>query len=58
MKETPMKKAITIVYDWLYNDPFGAVRRSHTCTTYEEYHRVVRILHENEDKYKVVSVTR
>ena len=57
-KETMMKKPITIVYDWLYNEPFGGRRISHTSETYEDYHRVVRILHENEEKYRVVSVTR
>ncbi len=53
-----MRKPITIIYDWLYANPFGAIRREYTAETYEDYHRVVRILHEHEDKYKVVSVTR
>ncbi len=53
-----MRKPITIIYDWLYNEPFGALRKEYTAETYEDYHRVVRILHENEDKYKVVSVIR
>ena len=56
--ETRMSRPITIVYDWLYNEPFGARRESYTAETYEDYHRVVRILHEHEDLYKVVSVTR
>ena len=53
-----MSKPITIIYDWLYNETFGAKREAYTAETYEDYHRVVRILHENEDKYKVISVTR
>lgn len=57
-RATKMDRPITIVYDWLYNEPFGGGRFEHTCETYEEYHRVVRILHENENDYKVVSVTR
>ena len=57
-EETLMKKPITIVYDWLYNEPFGGRRETYTAETYEDYHRVVRILHENKDKYRVVSVTR
>lgn len=56
--ETKMRRPITITYDWLYNDPFGAIRRVHRCETFEEYHRVVRILHEHEDKYKVIKVVR
>ncbi len=56
---TRMARPITVVYDWLYNDPlFGGLRRTYTAETYEDYHRVVRILHENEDEYRVVSVTR
>ena len=55
---TAMKRPITITYDWLYDEPFGGKRESYTCETYEDYHRVVRILHENEDKYRVISVTR
>lgn len=58
MKEAKMKKPITIKYIWLYNEPFGGYQREYTAETYEDYHRVVRILHENEDTYKVVSVTR
>ena len=53
-----MRKPITIVYDWLYNEPFWCRRETYTAETYEDYHRVVRILHENKDKYKVISVTR
>ena len=53
-----MLKPITIKYRWLYNEPFGGYYREYTAKTYEDYHRVVRLLHENEDKYKVVSVTR
>ena len=56
--EKMMPKPITIVYDWLYNEPFGGFRMEHTSETYEDYHRVVRILHENKEKYRVVSVTR
>lgn len=55
---TKMMKPITIVYDWMYKEPFGCKRKVYTAETYEDYHRVVRILHENEDQYKVVSVTR
>lgn len=54
----PMKKPITIKYHWLYNEPFGGYVLEHVSYTYEDYHRVVRILHENEDKYKVIKVTR
>ena len=57
-QETRMKKPITIAYKWLYNEPFGGYYREHTSETYEDYHRVVRILHENENEYKVISVTR
>ena len=56
--QTKMPKPITIVYDWLYNEPFGGYRREYTAETYEDYHRVVRILHENKEKYRVVTVTR
>ena len=51
-----MLKAIEINYkfnvggEWIHNN--------YTATTYEDYHRVVRILHENEDHYKVVNVRR
>lgn len=58
MKETIMDRPITIVYDWLYNEPFGSTRKTYTALTYEDYHRVVRLLHENEDIYRVISVTR
>lgn len=58
MTETLMRKPITIVYDWLYNEPFGSERRTYTAETYEDYHRVVRILHEHPEDYKVVSITR
>ncbi len=59
MNGTKMRRPITITYDWLYNEPFfSPLRRTYTAETYEDYHRVVRILHENEDKYKVISVTR
>jgi len=58
MKETKMPRPITIVYDWLYNEPFGATRKVYTAETYEDYHRVVRLLHEHEDVYKVISVSR
>lgn len=57
-EEKIMPKPITVVYDWLYNEPFGRERRSYTAKTYEDWHRVVRVLRENEDKFKVVSVTR
>ena len=56
--ETKMAKPITVEYLWLYNEPFGGYHRVHTSYTYEDYHRVVRILHEHEDKYKVLSVKR
>ncbi len=52
------RRPITITYNWLYNESFGGLVREHKCDTYKEYHRVVRILHENEDKYKVISVVR
>lgn len=59
MSGTIMARPITIEYIWLYNEPFFEGRREkYTAETYEDYHRVVRILHENEDKYKVISVTR
>jgi len=58
MEEKKMRKPITIRYVWLYKEPFGGYAREHTSYTYEDYHRVVRILHEHEDKYKVISVKR
>jgi hypothetical protein len=58
MNGKKMRKPITVVYDWLYNEPYGCRRLSYTAETYEDWHRVVRILHENEDKYRVISVTR
>lgn len=54
--ETAMKKPITITYDFKIGNEW--VRRLYTFTTYEDYHRVVRILHENTDHYKVVNVER
>lgn len=57
-EETVMPRPITVTYDWLYNEPFVGRRESYTAETYEDYHRIVRILHENPDKYKVVSVHR
>lgn len=57
--ETTMRTPITIVYDFLPNHPFGGYRATYTCYTYEEYERIVRVLHEDtENKYKVVSVTK
>ena len=56
--ETVMPRPITVTYAWLYNEPFGGRRESYTAETYEDYHRIVRILHEFPDKYKVVSVNR
>lgn len=58
MNGKKMRKPITVVYDWLYNEPYGCRRRTYTAETYEDWHRVVRILHENEEKYRVISVTR
>lgn len=55
-KMTEMKKPITLTYDWNVCGEWE--RRIYTATTYEDWHRVVRILHENEDKYKVVKVER
>ena len=58
MGETKMNKPITIVYDWLYNEPFGCRRVTYIAETYEDYHRVVRLLHEHTDVYRVVNVSR
>lgn len=49
---------ITIIYDFLFNEPYGCERKAYTAKTYEDYNRIVRILHENPEKYKVVSVTK
>lgn len=49
-----MKKAITLTYDFKVGNEW--LRKTYTATTYEDWHRVVRILHENEHEYKVVSV--
>lgn len=51
-----MLKPITITYDFKIGNDF--IRRQHLCETYEEYNRCVRILHENEEHYKVVDVKR
>lgn len=57
--ETKMRTPITIVYDFLPDHPFGGYRATYTCYTYEEYDRIVRLIHEDpEKKYKVVSVTK
>lgn len=55
-KATPMKRPITLTYDFLVGKTW--IRKVYTSTTYEDYHRVVRVLHDNPDHYKVVSVTR
>ena len=55
-KMTEMKKPITLTYDFKVGNDW--VRRMYTATTYEDWHRVVRILHENEEHYKVVNVER
>lgn len=47
-----MKKPITLTYE------FDGAIRVYTATTYEDWHRVVRILHENTEHYKVISVKR
>ena len=52
-----MRKPITITYDYLYGSSRSQIK-AYTAETYEDYHRVVRILHENEDIYKVISVIR
>lgn len=54
--EKTMEKPITVTYDFKIGNDF--IRKSYTATTYEDWHRVVRVLHENKDHYKVVSVTR
>ena len=51
-----MPKAIEISYK--FNVGGEWIDKNYTATTYEDYHRVVRILHENEDHYKVVNVRR
>ena len=51
-----MLKAIEITYK--FNVGGEWVDKNYTVTTYEDYHRVVRILHENDNHYKVVNVRR
>lgn len=50
--EKIMEKPITLTYE------FDGEVKVYTATTYDDWHRVVRILHENENHYKVISVTR
>lgn len=58
MAGTKRTKPITIVYDWLYNEPFGCERRSYTAKTPEAFERAMKIIRDNPEKYKVVSVTK
>ena len=50
--EKIMEKPIMLTYE------FDGEVKVYTATTYDDWHRVVRILHENENHYKVISVTR
>ena len=54
--ETEMKKPITLTYDFKVGSEW--IRKTYIAKTYEDWHRIVRILHENKDHYKVVKVER
>lgn len=53
-KKTP--KAIKLNYKFRIGESW--INKSYIATTYEDYHRIVRILHENEEHYRVISVRR
>lgn len=57
MKRTKLRKPVMIVYDWLYSEPFGCERKTYVAETYGDYQRVMRIINENKDEYRLVSVT-
>lgn len=57
-KETVMSRPITVTYEWLHRNSHYNEVCSYTAETYEDWHRVVRLLHENTDSFRVLSVKR
>lgn len=46
-----------VAYVWLYDVPMCSFYREHKCDTREELERVLKIIIENHDQYKLISVT-
>lgn len=46
-----------VAYVWLYNVPMCSFYREHRCDTREELERVLKIIIDNHDQYKLISVT-
>lgn len=57
MKRTKLSKPVMIVYDWPYSEPSWCERKTYVAETYGDYQRVMRIINENKDEYRLVSVT-
>lgn len=58
MSKKIMAEPITVTYVWIYNEPFGYKKISYTATTHEDYQRIMKILEQNEDKLRIVSVAK
>lgn len=52
--EKKMIRPIEVEYDFKVGNEY--IRKVYTCTTYEDWHSVVRLLYECKDDYKVISV--